>query len=123
MKPSSGRRNYFLWPIQDVPCQILPISETASKNSSARMTANERDQSAREPTPVVVTSWKVLGRLMRERRGTVAIMFAFLSPILIGSMGVGFETSYWYVAQLNQQNAADAAAIAAATNAQASYAT
>ena len=72
---------------------------------------------------MVVTSWKVLGRLTRERRGTVAIMFAFLTPILVGSLGLGFETSYWYVAQLNQQNAADAAAIAAATNAQTSYAT
>ena len=59
---------------------------------------------------------------MRERRGTVAIMFAFLTPILMGSLALGFETSYWYVTERNQQNAADAAAIAAATNAGTNYA-
>ncbi len=59
---------------------------------------------------------------MRERRGTVAIMFAFLTPVLMGSLALGFETSNWYVTKRNQQNAADAAAIAAATNAGANYA-
>ena len=68
-------------------------------------------------------SWKFLVRLMRERRGTVAIMFALLSPVLIGALGLGFETSYWYMVKRNQQNAADAAAIAAATNGAANYAT
>ncbi len=59
---------------------------------------------------------------MRERRGTVAIMFAFLTPVLMGSLALGFETSNWYVTKRNQQNAADAAAIAAATNGGTNYA-
>src|SRR5258708_32073990 len=67
-------------------------------------------------------SWNILGRVMRERRGTVAIMFAFLTPVLMGSLALGFETSNWYVTKRNEQNAADAAAIAAATNGSANYA-
>src|SRR5258708_14622912 len=67
-------------------------------------------------------SWNILGRVVRERRGTVAIMFAFLTPVLMGSLALGFETSNWYVTKRNQQNAADAAAIAAATNAATNYA-
>jgi Flp pilus assembly protein TadG len=59
---------------------------------------------------------------MRERRGTVAIMFAFLTPVLMGALGLGFETSYWYLIKRDQQNAADAAAIAAATNGGSNYA-
>ena len=66
--------------------------------------------------------WKVLGRMMRDRRGTVATMFAFLTPVLMGSLALGFETSNWYVTKRNQQNAADAAAIAAATNGGTNYA-
>src|SRR5437016_2923412 len=60
--------------------------------------------------------------MMRERRGTVATMFAFLTPVLMGSLALGFETSNWYVTKRNQQNAADAAALAAATNGSANYA-
>lgn len=37
-------------------------------------------------------------------------------PVLVGSMGLAAEASYWYVHQRGMQNAADAAAIAAATN-------
>jgi len=57
-----------------------------------------------------------------DKRGTIAILFGLLTPVLVGGMAVGVETSYWYVSQRNQQNAADAAAMAAATNAGANYA-
>jgi Flp pilus assembly protein TadG len=60
--------------------------------------------------------------MMCERRGTVATMFAFLTPVLMGSLALGFETSNWYVTKRNEQNAADAAAIAASTNGGANYA-
>jgi Flp pilus assembly protein TadG len=70
---------------------------------------------------VMTKVWKVPGRMMRERRGTVATMFAFLTPVLMGSLALGFETSNWYVTKRNQQNAADAAAIAASTNAGTNY--
>jgi len=60
--------------------------------------------------------------LRAEQRGTVAVMMAFLLPILIGVFGIGFEVSYWYLQTRAMQNAADSAAIAAAANASSNYA-
>lgn len=54
--------------------------------------------------------------LRKNQAGVVAVMFALVSPILIGSMGLAAEVSYWRLHQRSMQNAADAAAIAAATN-------
>ena len=51
-----------------------------------------------------------------DRRGIVAVIVALAMPVLVGSMGLAAEASYWYVHQRGMQNAADAAAIAAATN-------
>jgi len=52
----------------------------------------------------------------------VAVLVALALPVLVGSMGLAAETSYWYVHQRGMQNAADAAAIAAATNGTSTYA-
>jgi Flp pilus assembly protein TadG len=57
-----------------------------------------------------------------ERSGVVAVLVALALPVLAGTMGLAAETSYWYVHQRGMQNAADAAAIAAATNGTATYA-
>src|ERR1700680_3314691 len=57
-----------------------------------------------------------------ERSGVVAVLVALALPVLVGSMGLAAETSYWYVHQRGMQNAADAAAIAAATNGTSTYA-
>jgi Flp pilus assembly protein TadG len=57
-----------------------------------------------------------------ERSGVVAVLVAFALPVLVGSMGLAAEASYWYVHQRGMQNAADAAAIAAATNGTSTYA-
>ena len=54
--------------------------------------------------------------------GVSAVLFALISPILIGSMGLAAEVSYWRLHQRMMQNAADAAAIAAATNGGSTYA-
>lgn len=62
-----------------------------------------------------------LANLRADQRGTVAVMMAFLLPVLAGCLGVGFEISGWYMSTRAMQNAADAAAIAAATNAGADY--
>jgi len=59
--------------------------------------------------------------LPHDRRGTAAILFALSMPMLIGGLGLGFEVSNWYMVQRGMQNAADAAALAAATNAGANY--
>jgi Flp pilus assembly protein TadG len=57
-----------------------------------------------------------------DRSGVVAVLVALALPILVGTMGLAAETSYWYVHQHGMQNAADAAAIAAATNGTSTYA-
>src|SRR5258708_1746802 len=61
-------------------------------------------------------------RYRRDERANIAILFALLAPVLIGALGLGMETSWWYQTQRDMQNAADEAAIAAATNASSSYA-
>ena len=54
--------------------------------------------------------------LHRDRRGNVAVMMGFLLAPLIGTFGVGFEVGNWYLITRSAQNAADSAALAAATN-------
>jgi Flp pilus assembly protein TadG len=55
-----------------------------------------------------------------DRSGVVVILVALAMPVLAGAMGLAAESSYWYVHKRGMQNAADAAAIAAATGANAS---
>ena len=59
--------------------------------------------------------------LHENQSGTVAVIMAFLFPILIAAFGLGFEITNWYLSTRAMQNAADAAAIAAATNGSANY--
>src|SRR3974390_1975504 len=59
--------------------------------------------------------------LRADQRGNIAVMMAFLLPVLIGFLGLGFEASEWYLQTRYMQNAAHAAAIAAATNGSSSY--
>ena len=59
--------------------------------------------------------------LRADQRGNIAVMMAFLLPVLVGFLGLGFEASEWYLQTRYMQNAADAAAIAAATNGSSSY--
>ena len=60
--------------------------------------------------------------MLRGERGNVAIMTALILPVLLSAFGLGFESSHWYQMNRAMQNAADSAAIAAATNASAGYA-
>jgi Flp pilus assembly protein TadG len=57
-----------------------------------------------------------------DRSGIVVVLVALAMPVLVGTMRLAAEASYWYVHQRGMQNAADAAAIAAATNAGSGYA-
>ncbi|MGH6935112.1 MAG: pilus assembly protein TadG-related protein, partial [Methylocella sp.] len=57
-----------------------------------------------------------------ERSGVVAVLVALAMPVLVGTMGLAAEASYWYARQRGMQNAADAAVIAAATNGGSGYA-
>ena len=53
-------------------------------------------------------------RFRRCTSGSVAALFAIVSPVLVGAMGLGAETGYWYLQKRNVQNAADVGAHAAA---------
>jgi Flp pilus assembly protein TadG len=64
-----------------------------------------------------------LRRFRRNKRGNIAIMFGLLAPVLIGGMGMAMESAYWYVDQRGMQNAADTAALAAATDGSTNYQT
>src|SRR5258708_32840979 len=64
---------------------------------------------------------KYLHRLREDQRGTVRVMMGFLIIPLVGALGIGFEVSSWYMNGRGMQNAADAAALAAATNGGANY--
>ncbi|MGB8639775.1 MAG: pilus assembly protein TadG-related protein, partial [Pseudolabrys sp.] len=64
---------------------------------------------------------RALVRLRRDQRGTIAVMMALLFPAMIGILGLGIEVTNWYMRTRGMQNAADAAVIAAASNATANY--
>jgi len=64
---------------------------------------------------------KHIRRLRKDQRGTVSVIMGFLIIPLVGALGVGFEVSNWYMNGRAMQNAADAAALAAATNGGANY--
>jgi len=60
---------------------------------------------------------KALGRrirTLRDERGNAAVVFALVTPVLVGGAGLAVETSFDYVSQSRLQSAADAAAYAAA---------
>jgi Flp pilus assembly protein TadG len=59
---------------------------------------------------------------LRNEDGASVIIIGLTLPALIGAMGLAAEVSYWHLNHRAMQNAADAAAIAAATNGGSSYA-
>ena len=52
-------------------------------------------------------------RLRADSKGNVAVMTGLLLVPLVGTLGVGFEISNWYLNKHAMQDAADAAVIAA----------
>ncbi|CAN7496048.1 pilus assembly protein TadG-related protein [Phenylobacterium sp. LjRoot219] len=62
-----------------------------------------------------------LRRLVQDDRGNVAITTVLTLPVVIGALGLGVESASWMSSKRAMQNAADAAAIAAATNAGSEY--
>ena len=63
------------------------------------------------------TATKRLLRVFREESANVAIMFGLSAPVLLGGAGIALEAGNWYYTRREMQNAADAAAIAASSNA------
>jgi hypothetical protein len=62
-----------------------------------------------------------VGRLRADERGAVSVMMGVLMIPLAGALGIGFEVSNWYMTTRGMQNAADSAALAAATNGGSNY--
>lgn len=65
----------------------------------------------------------LLPELARDKRGNIAIMAALTMPVFVGALALGMEPGYWYLTSRNEQDAADAAVIAAAANNSDNYAT
>jgi Flp pilus assembly protein TadG len=68
------------------------------------------------PRNILAKAVHALGSLRADQRGTIAVMMAFLLPVIVGGLGLGFEASNWYLKTRAMQNAADSAVISAATN-------
>jgi len=64
----------------------------------------------------------LLGRLRANRSGNILIIFALSLPLLVGGLGLAVEGTNWMETRSVLQNAADEAAIAAATNGSSNYA-
>ncbi len=72
-----------------------------------------------------VQNHDALGRIrayFRQSGGSVSVALALLSPVLIGTVGLAIEASYWQMHQRAMQNASDSAAIAAAMEGGSNYA-
>lgn len=70
---------------------------------------------------VISSILKPVGRLRSDERGAISAIMGILLIPLVGALGIGFEVSNWYMATRAMQNAADAAALAAATNGGSNY--
>ncbi len=58
----------------------------------------------------------IFRRFAGDSRGNVLIILAIALPVMLAMLGLGFEIAQWYQTKRSLQNAADAAALAAATN-------
>ena len=66
---------------------------------------------------------RAVGAFIGNERGATIVIVGLALPVIVGAMGLAAEVSYWHLHHRAMQNAADAAAIAAATNGGANYAT
>ena len=54
---------------------------------------------------------RLRGRIWRDETGGISIMYAIVLPALLGLVGLGVETGFWYVEKRTLQTQADAAAL------------
>ena len=69
-----------------------------------------------------VAASQVFRAFLENQNGTSIIIIGLTLPALVGAMGLATEVSYWHLHHRAMQNAADAAAIAVATNNGSTYA-
>jgi Flp pilus assembly protein TadG len=65
---------------------------------------------------------RAVSAFVSNERGASIVLIGLTLPAFVGAMGLAAEISYWQLHHRAMQNAADAAAIAAATNGGANYA-
>lgn len=58
---------------------------------------------------------------IKSRRGNIAIIVGFALPVFLAALALGFELGQWYLTRQAMQNAADSAAVAAASNGGSNY--
>jgi Flp pilus assembly protein TadG len=59
-------------------------------------------------------AWRAVRRLVGATEGGVLTMVALVTPVLLGTAGLGIETGLWYLQKRAAQTAADAAAYSGA---------
>jgi hypothetical protein len=72
-----------------------------------------RARCASRVLPRRISAVRVVRRFACDTNGATVTLVALLSPVLIGGMGLGAETGYWYFTQRALQHAADVSAHAA----------
>jgi Flp pilus assembly protein TadG len=65
---------------------------------------------------------KAAGAFLGNRNANVSVMLTLALPVLVGTLALAGEVGGWYYTQRSMQNAADAAALAASTNASGTFA-
>ncbi len=71
--------------------------------------SNTRRQGAPAQGPLLAE----LKRIAQDEAGSIAIVAAIILPLVVGGLGLGAETGYWYMMQRKLQHAADVSAHAA----------
>src|SRR2546423_5055193 len=69
----------------------------------------------------VISFANQIRRLLADERGAISVIMGVLMIPLVGALAIGFEVSNWYMTTRDMQNAADAAAMAAASNSKSNY--
>jgi len=62
-----------------------------------------------------------LSQLRGDGGGNVLVLAGITLPVVLGVLGLGVEAANWYQTQRSMQNAADSAAVSAASNATSTY--
>lgn len=73
----------------------------------------ERSGGRSSMTTALRRTWTRVQELRHDRSGAVAVVAAIAFPVIVGGIGLGAESGYWYLSQRKLQHAADVSAHAA----------
>ncbi|MEC5290973.1 pilus assembly protein TadG-related protein [Aurantimonas sp. C2-6-R+9] len=93
----------------------MPKALSTPKTNQRRAAATPPARVARLRTGRVRRlAGEALQRFVGDRIGSTSVIAAIMFPVVIGGIGLGVETGYWYMTQRELQHAADVAVHAAA---------